>query len=346
MKRPAQGRASQLLFRMALLLAFAVLLIPYTPSFHFSNARAMPLFPPPPPPPSQPPTATPTPTSAIGPIYMPAVNHAFPAMALCIPTGTKRENARLVRVVDGDTIDVTISGQTKRVRYIGVDTPEYYEPYYLEAKAFNRGLVENKSLVLIKDVSETDRYGRLLRYVLAQGVFVNFELVRRGYATAATYPPDVACSKTFVAAQQAAREERLGIWAPTPTPTPTPTVTATPSPTPTSVFVEGNLSIAYVKYSGSDEYVEIHNSGPGNQPMDGWTLVSVVGNQVYHFPSNFTLTAGASVRVHSGPGAFENWPTDLKWTTRYIWNNSGDKAELRDTRGRVIDSECWGSGCP
>ena len=341
------------LFCTALIIMCVAILFHQRAHPPFPNARAMPLFPPPPPPPSQPPTP-------FGPIHMPAVAHAFPAMGLCIPTDTQRENARLVRVVDGDTIDVEISGQTKRVRYIGVDTPEYYEPYYAEAKEFNRSLVQGKPLTLIKDVSETDRYGRLLRYVLAQGVFVNFELVRRGYATAVTYPPDVACSKTFVSAQQAARDEGLGIWAPTPTPTNTPTATATPTPTrtptasptsaptatPISTPTGGHLRITYIQYSGRDEYVEIQNDGPGDQPMAGWALVSVVGNQVYYFPSNFTLRAGASVRVHSGPDAYESWPTDLKWTTRYIWNNSGDKAELRDASGRVVDSECWGSGCP
>ena len=135
MKRAAQGRASRLLFRMALLLAFPVLLLPYTSPSRFSNARAMPLFPPP----SRPPTSPSSPP--LGPIYVPSVGHTFPAMGLCIPTGTRRETARPVRVVDGDTIDVEIDGQTKRVPYIGVDTPEYYEPYYLEAKEFNRSLV-------------------------------------------------------------------------------------------------------------------------------------------------------------------------------------------------------------
>ena len=144
MKRPAQGRAFQFMLRMALLFAFAVLLIPYTSSSHFSNARAMPLFPPPPPPPSQPPTATPTPTPTLpfGPIYMPSVGHTFPAMGLCIPAGTRRETARLVRVVDGDTIDVEVRGETKVGAIHGVDTPEYHEPYYEPAKKFNRTLVE------------------------------------------------------------------------------------------------------------------------------------------------------------------------------------------------------------
>ncbi len=277
--------------------------------------------------------------------HIPLVAQNFPAMGTCLPTGTERRIGHVVKVVDGDTVDVNLGGRTVRVRYIGVDTPEYYEPHYQEAKEFNRSLVENSPLTLIKDVSETDRYGRLLRYVIAHGLFVNYELVRRGYATAATYPPDVACTKTFVAAQEEARREELGIWAPTPTPTASPTAEPTATPTPTPQPGGGKLTIVYLQYSGRDEYVEIQNEGPGDQDMTGWTLVSVVGNQVYDFPPGFALGVGHRVRVHSGPDAYESWPTDLKWTRAYIWNNAGDKAELRDPRGVVVDSYCYGGGC-
>lgn len=80
--------------------------------------------------------------------------------------------------------------------------------------------------------------------------------------------------------------------------------------------------------------------------MTGWRIVSVVGNQVYNFPAGYTLAADATVRVHSGPGALNNPPDDLFWTTGYIWNDAGDKAELRDPTGLVVDSLCYGSGCP
>ena len=81
--------------------------------------------------------------------------------------------AEVVRVIDGDTIDVLIDGQTHRVRYIGVDTPETVhpprgvEPYGKAASERNRQLVEGETILLEKDVSETDRFDRLLRYDLA-----------------------------------------------------------------------------------------------------------------------------------------------------------------------------------
>jgi len=85
----------------------------------------------------------------------------------------------------GHTIKVDIDGAVYTVRYIGIDCPEMDQQFGGEAAEANRQLVEGQTLLLEKDVSETDRYGRLLRYAyLADGAFVNAELVRAGYASA------------------------------------------------------------------------------------------------------------------------------------------------------------------
>lgn len=134
---------------------------------------------------------------------------------------------------------------------------------------------------------------------------------------------------------------------PTPTSTPTPTEIATSTPTSTPGTGVNALRISALSYSGADEYITIRNDGPTSQVLTGWRIVSVVGTQIFYFPSGFTLTVGATVRVHSGPGApISNPPTDLRWTTAYIWNNDGDKAELRNAAGTLVDSRCYGSGCP
>lgn len=123
------------------------------------------------------------------------------------------ERGEVIRVIDGDTIEVRLTdGQVRRVRYIGIDTPERSEDLYTEAKRANAKLVEGKEVRLIKDVSETDRYGRLLRYVYTGDTFVNAELVRQGYAAAATYPPDVAYAEYFVKLAAEAREKGVGLW--------------------------------------------------------------------------------------------------------------------------------------
>ncbi len=115
----------------------------------------------------------------------------------------------VTRVIDGDTIEVE-GGE--RVRYIGIDTPES-GCLADEATEKNKELVEGKEVRLEKDVSETDQYHRLLRYVYVDNLFVNDYLVRQGYAQTATYPPDVKYQELFREAEQEARENDRGLWA-------------------------------------------------------------------------------------------------------------------------------------
>ncbi len=123
--------------------------------------------------------------------------------------------AEVTYVYDGDTIEVRISGQEYRVRYIGIDAPEStyeHDPYGPEATAKNRELVAGKRVRLEKDVSEIDRYGRLLRYVYVGDVMVNAELVRLGYAQASSFPPDIRYQALFARLQQEARAAGRGLW--------------------------------------------------------------------------------------------------------------------------------------
>lgn len=136
--------------------------------------------------------------------------------------------AQVVDVVDGDTIKVSIGGAVFTVRYIGMDTPETVKPgtpvewMGPEASAANRALVEGQQVVLEKDVSEVDRYGRLLRFVWLDRpegwLLVNLELVRLGFASVFTYPPDVGHVDLLLAAQREAREADRGLWSATPAP--------------------------------------------------------------------------------------------------------------------------------
>jgi len=126
--------------------------------------------------------------------------------------------AKVIRVIDGDTIEVEIDGSKKTVRYIGIDTPETVHPdrevqcFGKEASEKNKELVTNKTVELEKDVSEGDRYGRLLRYVYVDNVFVNEVLVREGYAHASSYPPDIKYQDKFRLAEQQARKDGMGLW--------------------------------------------------------------------------------------------------------------------------------------
>ncbi len=134
------------------------------------------------------------------------------------------EIARVERVVDGDTIVVEIDGRTERLRYIGIDAPESVRPDYPvecfgpEASKENARLVGGREVELARDVSNRDRFGRLLRYVYVRDpatgerIFVNLRLVEEGYANAATFPPDLAHVDDFRAAEREAREAGRGLW--------------------------------------------------------------------------------------------------------------------------------------
>ena len=135
------------------------------------------------------------------------------------PFNSQRTYAAVVRVIDGDTIEVRIDTKLYKVRYIGMNTPETVDPrrpvqcFGQEASKKNKQLVSEKIVELEKDVSETDRYGRLLRYVYVNGVMMNAELVRLGYARATSYPPDVRHQDTFKKLEAEARNAGRGLWA-------------------------------------------------------------------------------------------------------------------------------------
>lgn len=127
------------------------------------------------------------------------------------------ETVRVTRVIDGDTFE-TADG--KKVRYIGINAPESVDPrrraecFGKEATHFHRELVEGQEVRLEKDVSETDKYGRLLRFVfLSDGTLVNETLVSEGYAYASVYPPDISKREVFIQAEKEAREAQRGLWA-------------------------------------------------------------------------------------------------------------------------------------
>ncbi|MCU0651028.1 MAG: thermonuclease family protein [Candidatus Omnitrophica bacterium] len=139
------------------------------------------------------------------------------------------DNVFVSRVVDGDTL--ALSGGEK-VRLIGIDTPEMHESdkLYRDSKksgqdvktiqalgrksyAFTRSLVEGKNVRLEFDVEKRDKYNRLLAYVyLPDGTFVNAEIVKQGYASLLTYPPNVKHADEFRILYRQAREKKSGLW--------------------------------------------------------------------------------------------------------------------------------------
>lgn len=132
--------------------------------------------------------------------------------------------AEVVRVSDGDTILVSVNGTTERVRYVGVDAPEIAHPDDgiaaecggVEASAANAALVDGVTVAIERDVSDRDRFGRLLRHVWASDAsgwfLVGERLVREGAVEARSYPPDTGRDRMLDAAERVARDARIGLW--------------------------------------------------------------------------------------------------------------------------------------
>lgn len=239
----------------------------------------------------------------------------------------------VTRVIDGDTIVVDIRGALYTVRYIGIDTPELDDerPEFCalaqEATRYNRQLVEGQEIQLGKDVSETDYYGRLLRYVYVGDVFVNAALVSAGLAWSEAYPPDTKYQAVLDEAESEAMLAKIGIWQEEEEPLP--------------IFVE-NVQITDIFYDGlvpnveSDEYVEITNLSDQPQNLLGCVLIDIdEGYPSFTFP-DYTLQPGESVRVYTNEYHPE-WGGFSFESPTAIWNNSEpDTAELRDSDGNVL----------
>lgn len=215
-------------------------------------------------------TVAPTPTfvrPSASPFHTPFP--LTPTQTPFIPRPPDLTIATVTRVVDGDTIEVDIVGQTYTLRYIGIDTPETVDPnrpvgcYGQEASDRNRELVLNQTVGLEKDVSETDAYDRLLRYIWLGDQMVNALLVRDGYAIAKAYPPDTKHQFAFDSLQVEAQSAQRGLWGAT-------CANATPVATHTQTPPSGSGNET-CDFSGTNQSVIKGN-------------ISSSGEKIYHVP--------------------------------------------------------------
>ncbi len=203
-------------------------------------------------------------------VLSPVVSSESP-IALSAPVATeingtneKAENnlVKVIRVVDGDTIEIE-SGE--KVRYIGIDTPETVDPrkpvqcFGVEASKKNKELVEGKMVRLEKDITDRDKYNRLLRYIYVGDTFINLELVKQGFAYSYSYPPDIKYQDQIVKVQEEAREAKRGLWGAC-SADPRVNSSATPSIAPVSA-AQGSNGTCVIK---------------GN--------ISALGEKIYHLP--------------------------------------------------------------
>jgi len=235
----------------------------------------------------------------------------------------------VISVTDGDTIRVRLeSGKEETVRLIGVDTPESTreaEPFGREAAAFTRQRLDGKTVFLETDVSERDRFGRLLAYIwleqpendkeaTVRANMFNAELLLQGYAQVMTITPNVKYADRFLKFEQEARAAGKGLWA---------------AVAPTN---EPAIGMAITSVDLVREIVLIENKSTNNTDISGWILVSERGNQRFVFPSGTIIAANGSLLIVSGSDATAG-TNRLLWTRSFVWNNDGDPAILLDARG-------------
>lgn len=258
-------------------------------------------------------------TSEPSPIPLPATQAPTlpPGNGPAQPGGL--ETAAVAAVVDGDTIELT---DGRRLRYIGINTPERDQPYYKEATETNRQLVEGKEVQLEFDVETFDQYGRTLAYVWVDGVMANWEIVNRGFANAFTVPPNVRYEEQLRQAEQEARQAERGLWAGSP---------VTLKIIQIEADAPGNDS-----QNPNGEWIEIANQGNEPVRMRGYTLKDEA-NHIYTF-GDFSLSPQTAFRLYSGQG--QDSSTALYWgfSGESVWNNDSDTAFLRDEQGALIDT--------
>jgi endonuclease YncB( thermonuclease family) len=241
--------------------------------------------------------------------------------------------AKVSKVIDGDTIELS---NGKRLRYIGINTPEIGEPFSILAKKENENLVLNKEVIIEFDVQIYDKYNRLLGYVWVNDILVNKELVKLGLAAIETIPPNIKYQNIILSAQKEAQNNCLNIWE-----------NLCKLSKEISKQKDANcikISNIFANALGDDnknkngEWVEIKNNCNKTFNLNGFWIKDASAKNRYYF-SNFYLDPFASVKIYSGCGKDDK--NSLYWQCpegKYaIWNNDGDEAFLYDNQNNLID---------
>ena len=234
--------------------------------------------------------------------------------------------ARLIHVFDGDSMEVDVDGRVEEVRLLGINAPEGDECFGDQARDALIDLLDGHDLVLVEDpTGDSDRYGRLLRFVYVDGENVNGRLLAEGYAV--TLQGDHRYNNEFVEIGNLAAGATLGMWAPDacgPTPPPGATITEVEHDPPGPDDERLN-----------DEYIAISNEGTKPLNLSGWTLRDESSQNRYVF-GGINLKPSASVTVRTGCG--KDRANTVYWCSeRSVWSNGGDTAILQDRHGNVAD---------
>ncbi len=232
------------------------------------------------------------------------------------------EIVRTKQVYDGDTI---LLEDGRRVRYLGMNAPEFQEPFYLKAKRLNESLVKNQQVRLEFDQEKMDHYNRLLAYVYVGDEMVNARLVQEGLAHAFFIGPSRKYNALLLRLQAEAKQRKLGIWS-----------------ARARVRDLKITSVHPVNPSRPDPdapYVRIANLSDATMRLAGYVL-SDEGGQRYVLP-DVSLEPGytAIVTGRGGTdGPDDSGQTIVHWPTQgEVWDPREDTAFLTDPTGTLLD---------
>ena len=204
------------------------------------------------------------------------------------------------KIVDGDTIHVNINGKDETIRLLGVNTPEKKKPYYEEAKNFLIIEIENKSVELVRDGDDIDKYDRKLRYVFYENRLINLEIVEQGLAT--TFMLDELKYKNkFMTGEKFARNSEIALWKGS----------------------NDNCAgcIKLVELNPEVDFFIIKNSCDFDCDLVGW----VVKDDANHFFKLNPLESGQDSKYDS-----------LEIFKLEVWNDAGDRFFMRDGEGGIV----------
>ena len=254
------------------------------------------------------------------------------------PTGLSPDpsgaGVSVLAVLDGDTFDAAIGDALVRVRVLGINAPERSECLGDRSAVQLAALLAHGKVQLVRDVSDRDRYDRLLRYVQAGSTDLGEAMISAGHALAVATAPDIARAQRYAAAQREAREAGRGIWAPA--------ACGPVSPASEAIVVSALHPDAAGRdeQNLNDEWVELTNHSAALIELGGFTVRDESSSNRYSLPARFALAAGASVRLHSGCGPDRG--DTLYWCSRTpVWNNGGDTVLLLDANGNIVAARSY-----
>ena len=249
-------------------------------------------------------------------------------------SGTPDELATAELIFDGDSLEVRIDGRVKEVRLLGINAPERDECHGNQSREALTVILESADeLSVTSDGEETDRFGRRLRFLSADGIDINALLIATGDALA--IQTGQSRERTYVELMRSAFAAGSGMWA----------IGVCGEMT----IAEGDIIVGAVEFNPpgrdeenlNEEFVKIGNTSGGDIDVSGWVLRDESTANRFVFPNGTVIAAGDTLVVHSG--CETDKPSDVYWCNDTpVWSNGGDSALLQDELGNVVDLHIYG----